>query len=65
MLVVVLMLAMVLLLLGIGKLHKTEEDDKHSAEELRREIKDSHRIITRHSVFHNFLAKRNKTNRLQ
>lgn len=57
--VIILLMAMVMVLLGIGHLSQPlEENDKTSTNALRKELKKSNRVISRHSIFHSFLVRK-------
>lgn len=56
--VVVLLLAMVLVLLGIGHLFNKETlAHDEDVSKLKREMKEREEVISRHSVFHSFLVR--------
>lgn len=57
--VVVLLGAMVLLLLGIGKLfHPADRSTKQAADDLRRQLKEKDTVISPENLFHGFLARK-------
>ncbi len=62
-LVVMLMLAMVVILLGIGQLSSGRFDtDTSDIDKLRDEVDNREEVISRRSIFHEFLAGTRKHN---
>lgn len=64
-LVVILLVAMVFVLFGIGHLYRGEgAEEKAETKKLREEVENSPHVVSRHSLFNSFLVKaisRNKT----
>ncbi|MBD5311185.1 MAG: hypothetical protein HDS13_03355 [Bacteroides sp.] len=57
-LVLVLLSAMVLLLLSINKMFRAEPDNTiRDTRMLKHEVEEDENVISRHSVFHGFLAR--------
>lgn len=56
--VILILICMIMVLMGINALtHRDKTNDVKAADELRKEISSHSEVISRHSVFHQFLAR--------
>lgn len=54
-----ILIGMIMLLLGIHRLFNTDEfDNPNDTRNLRKDISDETRVITGHSIFHQFLVRK-------
>lgn len=57
--ILALLMGMVMVLMGIGHLYRKDGSrEVREADRLRRDIKESDNVITRNSIFHDFLVRK-------